>query len=74
MTTTAAPSGTWTGWIRLNGREQWRAVVTAASESAAWNKLLDYPVFCGHVNKTVTPTGSDPNERVSTKGGKRLWY
>lgn len=53
-----ATAPTWTGWHRPNRRSPWRAIVTAATETAAFNQLLDR-VRGG--DKTVLPHGIDPN-------------
>jgi hypothetical protein len=49
---------TWIGWHRPDPCSPWRALVTAESETVAFNRLLD-SVRGG--DKCVLPAGTDPN-------------
>lgn len=48
----------WVGWHRRDGRSPWRAIVTAETETAAFNKLLD---MIRGGDKCILPAGFDPN-------------
>jgi len=52
----------WTGWHRPDPCSPWRAIVTANTETKAFNRLLD-TVRGG--DKCVLPAGADPNATAS---------
>src|SRR5271166_3793954 len=74
LPTSAAPTS-WTAWHRPGPGTRWRAIVSAASEDAAFQQLLD-AVAGG--DKTVLPAGVDPNisprtiRRTGPPGSKQL--
>lgn len=48
------------GWIQRPADVFWVDVVSAATESACWDKLLERDD--GNVSKCVKPRGSSPND------------
>ena len=59
----------WTGWHRPDPNSPWRTVVTAATEDAAFQRLLD-AVRGG--DKTVLQVGQDPNTKPAAMRRRRF--
>lgn len=55
---TALQTG-FTGWYRQTARDPWQALVQAASDREAWDKLLDRPE---RGDRCVTATGIHPDQ------------
>jgi hypothetical protein len=66
--TTATPTS-WTGWHRPGPGARWQVIVTADTEDAAFQRLLD---FVRGGDKTVLPVGIDPNTKPATIRRRRF--
>ncbi len=57
---TLPPEG-WTGWHRRGRGDRWQAVVQAATEAEAWDKLLDWEEAG---DQYVLPKGRHPADAL----------
>lgn len=55
-----------TGWLRVDGSDDWVQMCSAATWTQCWNLLLKVQVDHQHVERLVT-CGGDPNRRKREK-------
>jgi hypothetical protein len=64
MSDTTPDAGAWAGWHRPHAAAPWRPVLTAATEAAAWARLLARPL---RGDLLVTAAGTDPNRQAARR-------